>query len=143
MWLYQGPSCPDRYSEELSAAEINSWIHKVLDHGANPNPGVGPIPLREGVASTRVSLFGPVSTGNKILSFHRAHGLAQVLGGARNEPRGVKLSKDAARQDANHALNEKMWSQKERKKESKPGPEVPPVGRRKSGGRILPLNLSS
>jgi hypothetical protein len=30
----------------------------VLDHGANLTPGANPAPLREGVASTRVSLFG-------------------------------------------------------------------------------------
>jgi hypothetical protein len=49
MWLYLGPSCPDRPSfEELSAAKINTWIHKVLDLGANPNPEAGTAPLRKG-----------------------------------------------------------------------------------------------
>jgi hypothetical protein len=58
MWLYPRPSCLDcSFSEELSEAVINTWIHKVLDHGANLNPGAGPTPLREGVASTRVSLL--------------------------------------------------------------------------------------
>jgi hypothetical protein len=56
MWLYPGPSCLNRFfSEELSEAEINTQIHKVLDHGANLNPGAGLAPLREGVAITRVS----------------------------------------------------------------------------------------
>jgi hypothetical protein len=66
--------------------EINTWIHKVLDHGANLDPGAGPAPLREGVASTRVSLFGSVLATYVILSFHRARGLAQDLGGARSAP---------------------------------------------------------
>jgi hypothetical protein len=45
MWLYPGPSCPNRpFSEELSVAEINTWIYKVLDHGANPNLGAGLAP---------------------------------------------------------------------------------------------------
>jgi hypothetical protein len=35
--------------------EINTWIHKVLAHGADLNPGAGPVPLREGVDKTRVS----------------------------------------------------------------------------------------
>jgi hypothetical protein len=36
---------------------INIQIQKVLDHGANLNHRAAPAPLREGVASTRVSLF--------------------------------------------------------------------------------------
>jgi hypothetical protein len=43
MWLYLGPSCPRRsFFEEWSDAEISTRIHKVLDHGANLNPGAGP-----------------------------------------------------------------------------------------------------
>jgi hypothetical protein len=49
------PDCS--FSEELSDGEINTWILKVLNHGANLNLGAGPTPLREGVASSRVSLF--------------------------------------------------------------------------------------
>jgi hypothetical protein len=37
--------------------EISTWIHMVLSHGADPNPRAGPTPLKEGVDSTRVSLF--------------------------------------------------------------------------------------
>jgi hypothetical protein len=38
--LYPGPSCPNRHcSEELSAAEVDSRIHKVLDLKVDPNPG--------------------------------------------------------------------------------------------------------
>jgi hypothetical protein len=73
MWMYLGPSCFDRSSsEELSAAEIKTQIHKVLDLGPDPNPGVSPAPLREGVASTRVSMFGPISVAYAILTFHHA-----------------------------------------------------------------------
>ncbi len=57
MWMYPGPSSPDHpSSEELSAVEINTQMRKVLDLGANPNSGAGPVPLQEGVASTRVSI---------------------------------------------------------------------------------------
>jgi hypothetical protein len=40
IWLYPGPSCLNHsFSEELSEVEINTLIHKVLDHVANLNPG--------------------------------------------------------------------------------------------------------
>jgi hypothetical protein len=40
MWMYPGPSCPDRpSSKELSAVEVEARIHKVLHHGVNPTPG--------------------------------------------------------------------------------------------------------
>jgi hypothetical protein len=59
LWLYSGPSCPDcPFFEELCDAEINTQIHMVLDHRADLNPEAGPVPLREGVDSTRVSPFG-------------------------------------------------------------------------------------
>jgi hypothetical protein len=77
--------------------EINTQIHKVLDHGANSDPGVGPVPLREVVASTRVSLFESVSAASAILSFHHTPGLAQGLGGARSASRGANLLKDTMR----------------------------------------------
>jgi hypothetical protein len=58
MWLYPGPSCPDHlFSEELSDAEINTWIHKVLAHGFDRNPGDGPTPFWEGVNNNWVSPF--------------------------------------------------------------------------------------
>jgi hypothetical protein len=45
MWLYPGPSDPDRsFSEELSDGEINTQILKVLDHGVNLNPRASPTP---------------------------------------------------------------------------------------------------
>jgi hypothetical protein len=49
--MAKGVELSDRsFSEELSVADINTRIHKVLDHGANLNPGGSPAPLREGVA---------------------------------------------------------------------------------------------
>jgi hypothetical protein len=54
IWLYPRPSCPDHpFSEELSDMEINTWIPRVLAHGADLNPEAGPAPLREGVDNTR------------------------------------------------------------------------------------------
>jgi hypothetical protein len=58
MWMYLGPSCPNRpFSEELGDTEINTQIRGVLAHGANLNFGSGPVPLREGVESPWVSLL--------------------------------------------------------------------------------------
>jgi hypothetical protein len=77
MLLYLGPSCPNHpSSEDLSAVEINTQIHRVLDLGANPNPGASPALFQEWVANTRVSTCGLVSVAYVILSFHRTHGLA-------------------------------------------------------------------
>jgi hypothetical protein len=71
MWLYLGPCCPDcPSSEELSVAEVDTWIHKVLDLSVNPNLEVGPAPLQGGVASARVSMLGPILVVFMILSFH-------------------------------------------------------------------------
>jgi hypothetical protein len=69
---------PDRrsFSKELSNADINTWMLKVSDHGANLNLGVGPAPLREGVTNIRVSLFGFVFAACVISSPHHAHDLA-------------------------------------------------------------------
>jgi hypothetical protein len=58
MWLYSGPSCPDRpFSEELGEAEVNTQFYKVLAYEADPNREVRPTLLGEGVNSTRVSPF--------------------------------------------------------------------------------------
>jgi hypothetical protein len=65
MWLYPGPSDPDRsFFEDLSIGEIKKQILKVLDHGTNLNLGAGPNPLIEGVISTRVSLFAWIHFGS-------------------------------------------------------------------------------
>jgi hypothetical protein len=59
MWMYLGPSCPDRpFSAELSDTEINTRIRRVLAHGFDLNLVFGPIPLREGVDSPWVSSLG-------------------------------------------------------------------------------------
>jgi hypothetical protein len=117
MWLYPGPSCPEYpLFKELSATEINTRIPKVLDLGANPNPKAGLAPLQEGVASTRVSMFGPVLVAYMILSFHRTHGLAQGPVGTCSEPRGANMAEDAVRRETNHDFNEKMRAWKERRR---------------------------
>jgi hypothetical protein len=46
------------FSEELDDADINTWIHKVLAHGADLNPGVCPIHLREGVSGALAACHG-------------------------------------------------------------------------------------
>jgi hypothetical protein len=77
MWLYSGLSDPDRSSsEELSDKENNTQILKVLDHGANLNHGAGPTPLREWLASTRVSLFVSFLATYAISSSHCTRNLA-------------------------------------------------------------------
>jgi hypothetical protein len=76
MWLYPGPSCHDRPSEELSTTDVDSRVYKVLDLGVNLNPRAGPAPLLEGVANARVCTLDPVLTTFTILSFHCACGLA-------------------------------------------------------------------
>jgi hypothetical protein len=61
MWMYPGPSCPDRpFSMELGDVEFNTRIRMVLAHGADMNLGVSPAPLRDGVNCTRVSPLGPI-----------------------------------------------------------------------------------
>jgi hypothetical protein len=56
MWMYSGPSYPDRlFSTELGNAKINTRIREVLAHGANLNFGSGLVLLREGVDSSWVS----------------------------------------------------------------------------------------
>jgi hypothetical protein len=72
--MYSGPSCPDRpSSEELCTAEVNAWIHKVLDLEVNLNPRAGPVPLQRGIASVKVSTSSPVLAAFMILSFHHTN----------------------------------------------------------------------
>jgi hypothetical protein len=56
---------------------VDSWVHKFLDLGVNPNPRAGHAPFQGGVASTKVSTQNPVSVAFMILSFHWAHSVAQ------------------------------------------------------------------
>jgi hypothetical protein len=109
MWKHPGmsyPNCP--YSEKLSVAEINAQIHKVLDLGVNLNPGAGPVPVRRGITSVRVSTLGPILAALAILSFHCAHNSAQGLGGDHGEPRNIDLPMDPARREVRHAVGEGM-----------------------------------
>jgi hypothetical protein len=117
-------------------AEVNTKIHKVLDLGANPSPGASPTSLHEGVASNRVSMFGPISVAYVILFFHHAHILAQRIGGACSEPWDANLPEDVARQEEKHASNKKVWARKERKQARSATREVV-----KEWGQIPSLNL--
>jgi hypothetical protein len=88
MWTYLGPSCLERpSSEELNAVEGEARIHKVLDLAVSLTLSAGPVPLRRGINSVRVSTLGPISTVFLILSFHCACDLVQGLGGGRGETR--------------------------------------------------------
>jgi hypothetical protein len=60
--------------------EINTWIHKELDLGADLNPGTSPAHLQEGVVSIGVSMFGPISAAYMILYFIVLIALHLVLG---------------------------------------------------------------
>jgi hypothetical protein len=81
MWMYPGPSCPDRpSSEELSTMEVDAQIHKVLDLRVSPNHLANPIPLWRGVTGAWVSTLGLILVVFAILSFHCARDLAQGLG---------------------------------------------------------------
>jgi hypothetical protein len=61
MSTYPRPSCPNHlFSDELGDMEINTRIHKVLAHGADLNPRVGPASLRKGVNNSWVSPLGPI-----------------------------------------------------------------------------------
>jgi hypothetical protein len=89
MWMYLGPSCPDRpFFVEFGDAKMNTWIHKVLVHGADSNPRAGPAPLRERVDNTKVSLitfaFGSL---HSLICFLRSC-LPQDLVHARRAPQG-------------------------------------------------------
>jgi hypothetical protein len=103
MRLYPGSNCLDRsFSEELSEAEINTWMHKVLDNEANLNPWASPAPSREGPASSRVSLFGYVSAICVISSSHRTRDLAHELEDALREKASSETHPHEGRRHVNH-----------------------------------------
>jgi hypothetical protein len=78
--MYLGPSCLDHPSpEELSAAEVEARIRKVLDSTIIPSHGAGSDPLRRGITSVRVSTLGPISAAFVILSFYYACDFVQGL----------------------------------------------------------------
>jgi hypothetical protein len=115
MWAYPGSNCPDRPSpEELSVAEVEAWIHKVLDSVVIPSPGTGPDTLQRGIASVRVSTLGPVSMAFAILSFDYAHDLAQDLRDGHGESQDTDPLAGASGREARHASNGAAWAREER-----------------------------
>jgi hypothetical protein len=76
-------------------AEVVTQIHKVLDLGVSPDPGVGTAPLRRGIASARVSTLGPISVTFMILSFHCTHNFVQGLRGVRSKPWDANSPEDS------------------------------------------------
>jgi hypothetical protein len=117
MWTYLGPSCPDHpSSEELSAAEVDAQIHKILDLGVNLTPSSSPVPLWRGIASVRVNTLGPILVAFAILSFHYAHDLAQGLGAVHEELRDADPPGDAVGHKVRHASSEEtqVWEETER-----------------------------
>jgi hypothetical protein len=137
MWLYLGSSCPNpSFSKELSDAEINTWIHTVLDHGADLNLRASPATLREGVASTTVSLFvsvfGSLCDFYPLIAFvtlHRASCMLAVRHRVSTYPRMRQSGRQTVpvMRSCGHGSREGR-------------PRVPPIGWRGSRGRILPLN---
>jgi hypothetical protein len=110
MWMYPGPSCPDRpVSEELGDTDIKTQIHRVLAHGADLNPRAGPAPLGEGVNSTRVSLFAFTIGSLCHMIFSRCSRLPVGSCIFSQCSTGVTLPEDEVGREANHAYNE--WLQ--------------------------------
>jgi hypothetical protein len=89
--------------------EINTWIHKVLAHGADLNLGAGPVPLREGVDKTRVSQLESV-----FWPFAQFYPLTTLIFSCRAicAPRGVTLPKDMAKREVNRAHNKTLQTRK-------------------------------
>jgi hypothetical protein len=118
MWTYSGPSCLDHpSSKELSAAEMEARIHKVLDLRVNMNPGPGPVALWRGIASVRVGTLGPISTTFMIIFFHYARDLAQGLGGGCDKPWDADSPSDATMWEARHASSEETRVHEERERD--------------------------
>jgi hypothetical protein len=113
---------------------VEAQILKVLDVGVIPTPGTGPVPLRRGISSVRVSTLGPISVAFVILSFHYTRDLMQGLGGCHNESQNVDPPADAVGWEARHASTEDMRACEERERDRRVtgrpvkrwGMEVPP-----------------
>jgi hypothetical protein len=59
MWRYLGPSYPDRsFSAELTNAEVDTWVQRILALGVNRHSGSSLVPLRDRVISPWVSPLG-------------------------------------------------------------------------------------
>jgi hypothetical protein len=139
MWVYQGPSCPDRpFSAELDGTEVNTQIRGVLAHGADLNSGSSPVPIRDGVNSPWVSLLDLTFVCLcQFLFFQHICILRQDLGYAHSALRGVTLPEDAVRQEANHANNEHQQARRQRR----PVQSAARAATR-AGGRKLPPSLN-
>jgi hypothetical protein len=126
MWAYPRSSYLDHPSpEELSAAEVEARIHKVLDSTVIPSHGAGPDTLRRGIGSVRVSTLGPVSVAFTILSFHYACDFMQGLGDGCGELRDAILPIEASGQEASRASNVAAWTCEEAERER--DTHTPPV----------------
>jgi hypothetical protein len=118
MLAYRRSSCLDHPSpEEHSAGEVEARIIKVLDSAVILSPGVGPGPLRTGIASVRVSTLGPVSTTFAILSFHYARDLVKGLGDGCIKSWDIDPSVDALGWEARHASNGAARTSEERERD--------------------------
>jgi hypothetical protein len=108
MWMYFGPSCPDRpFSVELGDTKISTQIWGVLAHGADLNFGSSPVPLREGVHNPWVSLLEFTFIYLYQILLLNAHAFLCTVSGTHAAPhRGVTLPEDMARQEANHTHDE-------------------------------------
>jgi hypothetical protein len=93
MWMDPGPSCPDHpFSKELGDRKVSTRVHGVHAHGAIPNLGTGPVPLREGIESPSVSLLGPTFDCLCLFQFLNIYVfLCRVLGVSAT-PRGGHLT---------------------------------------------------
>jgi hypothetical protein len=94
MWMYPGPSCPDRpFSTELDGTEDNTRIQGVLACGANLIFVSSLVPLREGVHNPWVSLLELTFICLcQILFFQRIRIPMQNLGYAHSDLRGDHLT---------------------------------------------------
>jgi hypothetical protein len=62
MCKYPGPSCPDHpFLAELVDVEVDTQVRRILALRVNRHSDSGPVPLRNGVASPRVSPLRIVS----------------------------------------------------------------------------------
>jgi hypothetical protein len=71
MWAYPRPRCLDHLGpEELSATEVETRMHKVLDSSIILSPDSGLDHLRRGITSVWASTLGPIYATFMILSIY-------------------------------------------------------------------------
>jgi hypothetical protein len=119
MWMYPGPSYPDRpFSTELGNVEINTRIRGVLAHRADLTFGSGPIPLTKGVDSPWLSpLEFTFIYLYQFLLLNACAFLRRVPGthAAPREGGGFTLPEDVVRWEANHTHGERLWVRRQRR----------------------------